>query len=62
MPWSADDAPSHTKAADTVELRREWADVANAALKRTGDEARAIREANSVVARSKRGHSRLRRI
>jgi hypothetical protein len=34
----------------TPELRELWAKVANERLEKTGDEGRAIREANSVVA------------
>ncbi|MFT8676498.1 MAG: hypothetical protein ABF990_11190 [Acetobacter sp.] len=51
MPWTPDDAPKHTHKADTQDLRQLWAKVANATLDRTGDEGRAIREANAVVAR-----------
>lgn len=51
MPWTADDAERHTRKATTSELRRLWAQVANECLERTGDEGRAIREANAVVAR-----------
>jgi hypothetical protein len=41
----------HTHKATTSELKELWAKVANESLKRTGDEGRAIREANAVVAR-----------
>ena len=51
MPWNAEDAPRHTHKATTAELRALWAKVANETLERTGDEGRAIREANAVVAR-----------
>jgi hypothetical protein len=51
MPWTADDAERHTHKANTPELQALWAKVANEALERTGDEARAIREANAVIAR-----------
>jgi hypothetical protein len=51
MPWTSDDAERHTHKADTAELQKLWARVANETLERTGDEARAIREANAVVAR-----------
>lgn len=51
MPWTADDAQRHTHKATTSELQELWAKVANDALERTGDEGRAIREANAVVAR-----------
>ena len=55
MPWGADDAERHTRKAHNPELRELWAKVANDCLERTGDEARAIREANAVVARQWRG-------
>jgi len=51
MPWTADDAERHTHKATTPELRELWAQVANECLERTGDEGRAIREANAVIAR-----------
>jgi hypothetical protein len=51
MPWTADDALSHTKKATTEEARRLWADIPTQVLERTGDEGRAIREANAVIAR-----------
>jgi len=52
MPWRSEDAPRHTKKADTPRLRRMWSDVANAVLLETGDEGRAVRTANAVVARA----------
>jgi hypothetical protein len=51
MPWTPNDAERHTHRATTTELKELWARVANEALQRTGDEGRAIREANAVVAR-----------
>jgi len=51
MPWTADDAERHTHKATTAELKELWAQVANECLQRTGDEGRAIREANAVIAR-----------
>jgi hypothetical protein len=51
MPWTASDAERHTHKATTRELQELWAKVANDSLVRTGDEGRAIREANAVVAR-----------
>jgi hypothetical protein len=51
MPWSPNDAETHTHKATTSTLKELWAKVANEALERTGDEGRAIREANAVVAR-----------
>lgn len=53
MPWTSDDAERHTHKADTQELQDLWAKVANETLERTGDDARAIREANAVIARRK---------
>jgi hypothetical protein len=51
VPWTPDDAERHTHKATTTELKELWAKVANERLENTGDEARAIREANGVVAR-----------
>ncbi len=51
MPWTANDAERHTHKATTPALQELWAKVANEALDRTGDEGRAIREANAVIAR-----------
>jgi hypothetical protein len=51
MPWTPADAESHTRKATNWELKALWAKVANECLERTGDEGRAIREANAVVAR-----------
>jgi hypothetical protein len=51
MPWSANDAERHSHKATTWELKELWAKIANESLERTGDEGRAIREANAVVAR-----------
>ena len=57
MPWTANDAERHTHKATTTELKEIWAKVANEALQRTGDEGRAIREANAVVVQqTKRGY------
>jgi hypothetical protein len=50
MPWTAKDAYRHTKKASTPDAQRQWAHVANSELKSHGDEARAIRAANAVVA------------
>lgn len=49
MPWTADDALRHTKLAADKIAQRQWAHVANGVLARTGDEARAIEAANSVI-------------
>jgi hypothetical protein len=49
MPWNPKDAMRHTKAASTPKKQRQWADVANSVLKRTGDEGLAVRQANAVI-------------
>ena len=54
MPWQSDDAPRHTRKADTEHPRRLWAEVANGVLADTGDEGRAVRSANAAVARARR--------
>jgi len=41
----------HTKKANDPKRQRMWAEVANSVLSDTGDEGRAIREANSTVAK-----------
>jgi hypothetical protein len=51
MPWTADDAQTHTHKATTPQLKELWAKVANESLDRDGNEGRAIREANAVIAR-----------
>lgn len=51
MPWTQNDAERHTHKAATTALKELWAKVANESLERTGDEGRAIREANAVIAR-----------
>lgn len=53
MPWQPSDAQRHTKKADTPKAKRQWRDIANSALERTGNEGLAVREANGVV--KKRG-------
>jgi uncharacterized protein YdaT len=52
MPWTPDDAPSHTKKAASEKQKRRWAEIANKVLEETGNEGRAIREANAVIART----------
>lgn len=54
MPWTATDAPRFTHKADTPAKRRKWARVANAHLRKTGDEKAAIRIANWIVGISTR--------
>lgn len=53
MPWTPADAKSHTKAAKSKTAKRQWSDVADKVLAKTGDEGRAVREANAVVKRRK---------
>lgn len=51
MPWSPSDGPArHSKKADTPKKKRQWSAVANGVLAKTGDEGRAVREANAIVA------------
>ena len=49
MPWTPADAARKTKKADTPEKQALWARTANAILLNTGDEAKAIRMANTAV-------------
>jgi len=50
MPWVADDAPKFNKStARSRHLREVWASAANAALRKYGDEGRAVRVANAAV-------------
>lgn len=51
MPWRPEDAARHSRKANSPERQRIWAEVANRSLARDGDEARAIRIANFVIAR-----------
>jgi hypothetical protein len=52
MPWTAADAKSHTKEADTPAKQKAWAKIANSALKQyDGDEGKAIAVANAAVAK-----------
>jgi hypothetical protein len=51
MPWDAKDATRHTKKAKSPKARRQWKDVANSVLQRTGNEGTAVKQANAVVKR-----------
>jgi hypothetical protein len=53
MPWNASDAKKHTGEADTPKKKRQWAKVANSVLKSSGDDVRAIKEANAAVAKNR---------
>lgn len=55
MPWRPADAKRHSKKALSATAQRQWADVANSELQKHGDDARAIRAANSVIAKRARG-------
>lgn len=57
MPWTSRQAQRHTKKANTRISKKQWAEVANSVLNQTGDEAKAIRAANSAVAK-RRGRKR----
>jgi hypothetical protein len=52
MPWKPSDAKRHDKKAATPKKQRQWSDVADSVLSRTGDEGRAVREANAVIAKT----------
>jgi hypothetical protein len=49
MPWKPEDAARHDRKVKSAPAKRQWSDVANSVLKATGDEGRAVREANGVV-------------
>ncbi len=54
MPWTPKSGPSrHTKKATTPGKKKAWSATANAVLKESGDEGKAIRIANSVVKKRK---------
>jgi uncharacterized protein YdaT len=57
MPWGAKDATRFTKKARSKPAKRQFAAVANAMLAKTHDEGRAIRAANSAVAKRKKRRS-----
>ena len=49
MPWQPSDAKRHDKKAASPKAQRQWSEVANSVLKSTGDDAKAIKEANGVI-------------
>ena len=51
-PWEPEDAKKHTKKAKGKKKQELWSEVANKTLAKTGDDARAIREANAVIKRA----------
>jgi len=50
MPWMLSQVIHKTKKATTAKLKRQWLHVANGELADHGDEKRAIRAADSVIA------------
>lgn len=55
MPWGPGDAEKKDHAANTPAKQKQWAEVANSVLKRTGNEGLAVREASGVIRRHE-GH------
>jgi len=54
MPWKPSDAAGKTKKADTTKEKDVWSRVANKNLKKTGNEARAIKIANATIRKMNR--------
>ena len=57
MPWTPKEAVKHNRSVKSSKRKRQWSKVANAILEKTGDDARAIRGANSAVKKAKRRSS-----
>lgn len=55
MPWKMSDAKLNTKKADTPAKKEKFAKVANAVLKKTGDDVKALKIAKSVIKKDNRG-------
>jgi hypothetical protein len=55
MPFKAKDAASHTKKAKSKVAKRQFAHVANSMMARGADDVTAIKAANAVVAKRKKG-------
>jgi uncharacterized protein YdaT len=51
MPWKTGDVAGKTKKAKSAKSKRQWKDIANSVLKKTGNEKQAIMEANGVAKR-----------
>jgi hypothetical protein len=49
MPWRPEDAPRHTRKADTPHLCEVWSEGANKVLEETLDEGRAVRIAKAAA-------------
>ena len=56
MPWTSSDASRFTKKAKSPKAKRQWSDVADSVLTRTGNEGLAIREANAVANKRQKKH------
>jgi uncharacterized protein YdaT len=54
MPWSGSSFAKHNKSLRSPHAKAVAAKIANQVLSRTGDEGRAIREANAAVGRMRR--------
>lgn len=54
MPWTPKDASKKTKKANTPKEKEQWSKVANKVLKSTGNEGKAVRIANSAIAKGER--------
>jgi hypothetical protein len=61
VPWTPAEASRFTHKAKSPKRKRQWRDVANSMLKRTGDDGAAIRAANAVVKKSQAKRTRKRR-
>lgn len=51
MPWTAQDADSHTQSADDPKLKQMWAEIADKELASGKDDGTAVKIANGVVAK-----------
>jgi hypothetical protein len=60
MPWTPREAAKHNRSVKSPKRKRQWSKVANSILERTGDDARAIRGANSAVKKSQSKRARKR--
>ncbi len=49
MPWTLSSGMKHTKKANTPAKKQQWASTANAVLKKSGNEGKAVRIANAAV-------------
>lgn len=58
MPWTPSEASGKTRKANTPSKRSQWSRTANAVLRDSGDEGKAIRIANYAVKRGNRSDQR----